>query len=174
MALSLSNLDTETRSFITQEILDDISKNQLYISPRLNTIGIQSYPEIIKKAAEMYDASWFATQLGGKFNSTETRNVKGKIINASIPANAAEMLADGEFNRFYLRGLCLRAIQHSISNLIIYRAKPVSSPRPESEVKIGTTINPTTLLNDLRNSIGVDTALGLPAGPNSGLSAKLP
>jgi hypothetical protein len=30
------------------------------------------------------------------------------------------------------------------------------------------------LLDDLRTNVGVDTALGLPAGPNSGLSAMIP
>lgn len=174
MALTLANLDTETRSFMTQEIISDIAKNRLYTSNRLNTAGVESYPEIIKEAAEKHDDTWFASQLRGKFNATENRKLKDKIISASVPVNANEMLAEGEFNRFYLRGLCLRAIQNNIPNLVIYRAKAVSNPRAESEAKIGTTINPTSLLADIRNNIGIDTALGLPAGPNSGLSAKLP
>jgi hypothetical protein len=42
-------------------------------------------------------------------------------------------------------------------------------------MKINTKISAKLLLDDLRNSSqGVDTALGLPPGPNSGLSAKLP
>ncbi|MBE2887367.1 hypothetical protein [Geobacter anodireducens] len=174
MALTLTNLDSETRSFITQEILADIAAGKLYISARLSPSGVQSYPEILKLAAEQHDDTWFAAQLQGKFNATENRNVKGKIISASVPVNAHEMLAEGEFNRFYLRGLCLRAIQNNIPHLVIYRAKAVSNPRAESEAKIGTTINPASLLADLCNNIGIDTALGLPAGPNSGLSAKLP
>ena len=58
--------------------------------------------------------------------------------------------------------------------MIAYRAKQVSNPRPELEALIGQSIDPAKLLNDLQTKIGVDTALGLPAGPNSGLSAKLP
>lgn len=174
MALTLANLDTETRKFIIQEILDNISAGTLYISPRLNPAGAQAYPAILQEAAEKHDDTWLASQLRGKFNATENRNLKGKIISASVPVNAPETLAEGEFNRFYLRGLCLRAIQSNIPNLIIYRAKTVSNHRTESEAKIGTTVNPASLLNDLRNNIGIDTAFGLPAGPNSGLSAKLP
>src|SRR6266851_5569734 len=34
--------------------------------------------------------------------------------------------------------------------------------------------DPKALLTDLRSNPGVDTALGLPPGPNSGLSARLP
>jgi len=91
-----------------------------------------------------------------------------------VPSDAANTLAEGEFNRFYLRALWLKAINNNITHLTIYRAKSVMDPRPESELKINTSINAKQLLNDLRTNIGVDTALGLPPGPNSGLSAKLP
>ena len=50
----------------------------------------------------------------------------------------------------------------------------MTNPRPESEAKIGKTIAPQSLLDDLRKNIGVEPALGLPPGPNSGLSVKLP
>ena len=83
---------------MTQEIVSDIAKNQLYTSNRLNTAGVESYPEIIKEAAEKHDDTWFASQLRGKFNATENRKLKDKIISASVPVNANEMLAEGEFN----------------------------------------------------------------------------
>jgi hypothetical protein len=174
MALNLANLDSETRGYMKQEIISDIAAGTLYISPRLNPAGAHAYPAILQEAAETQNDTWLASQLRNKFNETETRNLKGKTINAQIPINAPEMLAEGEFNRFYLRGLCLKAIQNNIPGLVIYRAKPVSNPRSESESKIGTTVSPSALLNDLRTHVGVDTALGLPPGPNSGLSARLP
>lgn len=174
MALTLLNLDTETRNFQLREILADIEAGTLYISKRLNPVGVSVYPEILKEAAQKYDDAWLAVQLRDKFNATEPRNIKGKITQAKIPTNASEMLAEGEFNRFYLRGLCLRAISDNISNLIVYRAKQVSNPRDDSNAKIGTVIDPSALLLDLRKNIGVETALGLPSGANSGLSAKLP
>ena len=55
----------------------------------------------------------------------------------------------------------------------IYRARESSNPRQESIKLIGIEVNPEKLLADLRTNIGVDTVLGLPAGPNSGLSGKL-
>ena len=60
------------------------------------------------------------------------------------------MLAEGEFNRFYIRGLCLRAIASGIVDLVIYRAKQVANPRSDSALKIGTTINAQALLDYLR------------------------
>lgn len=81
-------------------------------------------------------------------------------------------MADSEFNRFYIRGLALRAI-NSGETLTIYRARHSDNPRQESEAMIGKRIEAHKLLMDLRNNIGTDTAFGLPPGPNSGLSVKL-
>lgn len=61
-----------------------------------------------------------------------------------------------------------------MSELVIYRAKQVREPRPESQAMIGKNINAKALLDDLRTHPGVEPALGLPPGPNSGLSIKLP
>jgi hypothetical protein len=95
-------------------------------------------------------------------------------IVARVPITAAETLGEGEFNRFYIRALCVHAINDGIKTLIVYRAKVVANARVESEMKIDTGVDPVRLLGDLRNNPGVDTALGLPAGPNSGLSVRLP
>lgn len=46
----------------------------------------------------------------------------------------------------------------------------MSQPRPESEAMIGRLIIAEKLLKDLRASIGVEPALGLPKGPNSVLA----
>jgi len=83
------------------------------------------------------------------------------------------VLTEGEFNRYYMRGLCKYAIDNNIGKLEVYRAKHVDNPRAESEMKIGERICANQLLNDLRvNKTG--TELGLPPGPNSGLSIRLP
>ncbi|BEE07817.1 hypothetical protein [Aeromonas dhakensis] len=55
----------------------------------------------------------------------------------------------------------------------VYRGKNVANARSESKQMIGQIISPKELLDDLRTNVGVDTALGLPAGPNSGLTIKL-
>src|SRR5690606_25127289 len=107
------------------------------------------------------------------FNTTEIRVRNGKPSIAKVPVTAAHGLAEGEFNRFYMRGLCRLAIEAHLGSLVVYRAKPVMVPRYDSEQKIGTEVSPSQLLIDLRTHIGVDTALGLPNGPNSGLSVRL-
>ena len=177
MPLALVNLDDQTRKYMLEEIESDIASPQrFYMSPRLSSIGCNDYPALLKQAAEAHDDEWLANQLqqNGRLNAMEQRRTKSGFTNAKVPYNAHEMLAEGEFNRFYIRGLCRRAVDEGINELVVYRAKQVASPRPESQAKVGARVNTQSLLSDLRTHPGVDTALGLPAGPNSGLSVKLP
>ena len=82
------------------------------------------------------------------------------------------MLSEGEFNHYYVRGLCVRVIEENMDEVKVYQGKEVSRPRPESQEKIGKKLSAKVLLEDLRESVGVDTVLGLPAGPNSGLTIR--
>lgn len=176
MALNLINLDAVTRQQMIAEVNFDIQNGKLYQSTRLSSIGLRDYETLLREAINDHDDSWLANQLrtGGRLNETETRRTKNGVTTAKVPITAPDTLAEGEFNRFYARGLCLRAINENIPNLVVFRAKPVSEPRPESQAKLGTSVNPQSLLNDLRTNVGVEPALGLPPGPNSGLSVKLP
>jgi len=102
----------------------------------------------------------------------ESRNTKNGTVIARVPLNAHLILAEGEFNRFYIRALCRKAISKG-KIIEVYRAKQVDNPRTESQVLIGKSLDPQKLLDDLRQHIGVDIILGVPAGPNSGLSVRL-
>ena len=178
MSFSFLNLDERTRQYMLEEIRHDVDRETIYISDMLNPHGVTAYLPLLLEAVRDHDAVWltYSLPLAEMFNpSYPRRNPKTGIHGpVTMPSNAPERLAEGEFNRFYIRGLCRRAIDGSIPALEIYRAKPVMNARSASQAKIGTTICPVTLLNDLRTHVGVDTALGLPPGPNSGLSAKLP
>lgn len=154
----------------------DIARDKLYLSPRLSGNGLTEYPTLIREAARGYDDEWLANSLrdNGRLNLTEQRRTKSGIVMAKVPVNAPETLSEGEFNRFYARGLCRFALNSGIARLQVYRAKAVMVARSVSEAMIGTEIEAAALLEDLRTHQGVDTALGLPPGPNSGLSVKLP
>ncbi|MCL8312060.1 hypothetical protein M9Y90_15520 [Leptospira interrogans] len=175
MAFTFKNLDNATREEMKKEIQADIDSNKIYISPRLNSIGVAKYPDLLTEAVNSHDEVWLADQIKSLklLNLTELKKTpKGGTTTASVPITANETLAEGEFNRYYVRALCLVAISLSKS-VKVYRAKEVSNARSESQQKIGQTFDPSLLLSDLRNSIGVDTALKLPPGPNSGLSIYL-
>jgi len=176
MAFNFENLDQATRDLMLNEVTYDTSKQGgLYLSRRFSNQGRQIYETLLRNAITNGNEETLTASLAkpAYFNETEERNVKGKTVIAKIPSNAAELLAQGEFNRFYIRALCLRAANEN-RTLQIYRARQSSNPRPESEAMIGQTVNNLqTLLNDLRDNYEVDKVLGLPPGPNSGLSCRL-
>jgi hypothetical protein len=159
------------------EIAADQASGALFMSPRLSAAGLSEYPGLLCEAVESHNDGWLTNTLnsGGRLNATEQRRTKNGVTMVKVPYTAAETLAEGEFNRFYCRGLC-RAVLESdpVAELEVYRAKAVANPRPESERLIGKKVKAAALLADLRTSIGVDTALGIPAGPNSGLSVRIP
>jgi len=177
MALHYENLDERTRQFMLNEVNLDVSQETLYISPRLNEQGKKKYESHLKDAIQNRDDTWLANELRnrGYMKAFEQRRKRrGGFTTAKVPVTAPDTLAEGEFNRFYVRGLCMRAMEDGISEVEVYRGKPVRQPRPESEALIGKRISAKALLEDLRQSPGVEPALGLPPGPNSGLTVRLP
>ncbi|URM40054.1 MULTISPECIES: hypothetical protein [Acinetobacter] len=169
MSFNFENLNQSVREKMLKEIQLDISNNNLYLSKRFSQKGIYDYPDILMKHVASGDEVSLGSELNldGRFNSMEQTKTGIK----KVPFNAHETLAEDQFNRFYVRALCLVAIETNKS-LQVYRAKSVSNARTASQQKIGELVDPIQLLNDLRSN-GLDTALGLPAGPNSGLSVKL-
>ena len=165
MALSYPDLDGTTRQYKLEELQLDVTEGRLYISPRLSGKGVTDYPTLLRSAIESGDDASLAGELrkDGRLNATEQRRKpKGGHTTAAVPVTAADTLAEGEFNRFYARGLCRRAEVESGSELKVHRAKEVENPRPQSEALIGSTLDSGRLLLDLRESIGVEPALGLP------------
>ena len=177
MGIYYKNLDEKTREFMLKELEMDIEQRKIYLSSRLNALGQSNWANLLKEAIAHHNDDWLANQLKvmGYMNTHETRKTKtGKVINAKVPVNASETLAEGEFNRYYARGLCVRAIAEGIDEVVVYRGKEVQNPRIESQNKIGQRVNAKNLLEDLRRSSGVEPALGIPPGPNSGLTICLP
>ncbi len=170
-------LDRQTRTAMAEELDLDLAQNSLYLSPRLNQAGLANYERLLRQAIESYDDQWLANQLrsNGYMKSQETRRKpRGGFSYAKVPITAPNTLAEGEFNRFYIRGVCVRALREGVEEVEVYRGKAVTNPRPQSNAMIGKRVSAQTLLNDLRQSPGVGPALGVPPGPNSGLTVRLP
>jgi hypothetical protein len=158
-----------------EEIHRDIAAGELYHSPWLNPAGRAAWADLLLQAArEGDDESLAASLRTGLLNEmAERRNPKGGTVQYRVPGTAPETMA-GEFNLFYIRALCRRAIEGKIPHLVIYRARHSDKPRPDSEALIGKQIDPAETLADLRSSQGQAAKLGFPPGPNSGLTARLP
>ena len=177
MGLRYENLDDETRRYMIEEIDMDVQADTIYQSPWLSQIGQGRWPDMLRASAINGTDVTLADQLRGSglINRTAQRKApKGfGMVTYSVPVTAPETMAEGEFNRYFVRGLCRRAIANNIPRLEVYRAKAVVNPRPFSEEKIGLLIDPWTTLIDLRVSQGVETALGIPPGPNSGITVRI-
>jgi len=177
MGLEYRDLDASVRSNMVQEITFDLGKENLFKSQRLNEEGLRFWPETLMEAAQNQTDSWLEEQIRDRrlLKSHENRaKPSGGFTQAQVPVTAPATLAEGEFNRFYIRGLCLKATSEDIPYLIAYRARYSANPRQESEAIIGKKFDPQQLLDDLRSTTGLDTVLGLPPGPNSGLSVTIP
>lgn len=177
MGLRYEDLDDETRRFMIEEIEMDMASDRIYLSSYLSQRAQGNWPELLMDAAKYGNDDTLTASVSGNgsFNATTTRVTKnGKSFTAKVPYNAAEVLSESEFNRYYCRGLSRRALEAGLLRLQVYRAKQVASPRPESEEKIGLLCDPSVLLIDIRSSSGVETALGIPPGPGSGITVRIP
>lgn len=174
--MEYKDLDERTLTFMAQEVESDLAAGKLYLNPRLNEAGRQGYPALLLEAVKSHDDEWLADELDAwsYLKESETRQTEsGETISARVPVTAAEQLAEGDFNRYYMRGLCLRALDEGIPEVVVYRGRQASEPRPESEALIGESLPAKDLLEALRNARGDEPALGL-AKPNSGLTVRLP
>src|ERR1700682_801689 len=152
---------------LVEEVQMDMDSDKIHRSSWLGQRTQGNWPDLLKDAADRGTDDTLAAELRkpGMLNATTQRQTRHGVVTAKLPYNAAEVLAESEFNRYFVRGLCRRAIANGIERLEVYRAKQVANPRPESQALIGHLIDPQAVLIDLRVSQGVETALGIPPGP---------
>ncbi|BCK77545.1 hypothetical protein AA0242T_1131 [Acetobacter aceti NRIC 0242] len=169
--MEYKNLDETTRKFMVEEIEKYIESRKIYISNQLNEQGKILWPSLLKEAATSGNDKTLSSKIRSEHLLNETEATKSGT--KKMPSNAADLLAEGEFNRFYARGVCLHAIANGQETMTVYRARNSSNPRPESEEKIGKHVDAKELLEDLRIIQGKEKILGVPNGANSGLSVML-
>lgn len=174
MGLDYRNLDAHTRAIMADEVQRDIAAGTIYESPRLNEQGVRQWPTLLLEAVGEGTDDSLAGELTrlDLLNATEQSHRGGKPYTKAVPVTAAATLAEGEFNRMYLRAIARRGIDEG-RDIVAYRGRESQSPRQASLDLEGTVLPAHPLLASLRESIGVDAALGLPPGPNSGMTGQL-
>jgi hypothetical protein len=71
---------------------------------------VRDLETLIREAFQSQDDDWLAWKLSDLMNETlQKRKKSGGFSTAPMPDNAPETLAQGEFNRFYARGVCVVA-----------------------------------------------------------------
>ena len=176
MSLHLADLEACTRRFMLEELEADLAAGTLYRSPQLSEHGVEQYQGLLRAAlADGTDAS-FAEALGecdavrppGRWQNSKDVAAEDATVAATV------LLAEREFHRFYIRGLCRRALDEGVETLVIYRAKPSDSGRSSSDAMVGVRITVRSLLEDLRGSFRSLPPHGLPQCRDPGLSVRLP
>lgn len=172
MPLQLDHLDDVTRPFMLAELArDEARRDGVYVSGRLSPAGASRYPGLLRDALTHGGPTSFEDELArpGILSDTEPFLRKGRPVRMN--ARASQTIAEGEFNRYYIRGLCLRVLDDGGGEVQVYRARQSSRPRPESERMIGMLLDPALLLDDLRLHVGREPTV-LPY-VNSGLSVRI-
>lgn len=174
MPFNFRDLNDDTRRFMVDEIEAAIREDNLYFSKRFNQAGEEEWPELLLKAAKEHNEHWLAYQLEsrGLIKGLEgSRTPSGGYTIKHVPHTAAETMAEGQFNRYYILGLCRRALVEEKAKVFVYRAKEVRNPRPESSRIIGQSRDPSELIDQIRprqSSLRHELLR-----PNSGLSVHL-
>lgn len=174
MALTFHDLTEVTRSLMVEEINTDISGRGLYISNYLNDHGSRRWADLLLQAAKDGSDDTLAGQLASENcfkDKVERKKPTGGVTLAAVPYTANQTLAESQFNMYYMRAVARRAVNEG-RTLVVYRAKAVGTPRPESERMIGSRLDPVEVIDVLRETKGVEPAINIPL-PNSGLTVRL-
>jgi hypothetical protein len=171
MDWNLINLDDETRAYMVAELDGDVSAGRVFASGRLSPQGHATYQTLLRDALASGTPESLSAALSapGLFNPTET-TTKGVV--RRMASNAPALLAGGEFNRYYMRGVSARSATDGSGTVTIYRARESGWHRDESDAQIGRVLSAPELLADLRDNTQSPERVDVP-DVNSGLSVRL-
>lgn len=155
---------------MTDEVTADMDKDKLYLSSNFNDQGRKLYPELLLNSIKSGDGYTLESALIDRDCILKEKPKAGGGTR-KVESDAARKTSQSEFNRYYVRGVCLKAIAEGIENVEIYRAKESSNPRQTSESKIGDLISAKNLLDDLRQ---IGSMPNIFPEVNSGLSVRIP
>lgn len=127
----------QVRALMMAELEEDIKTGRIYESKNLKILWV--YIEVLRKNIYSWDIDSFSQDLSQymKWDSVSKR------------LNNAIKLANSEFNRYYIRGVCLKAIELNITPSV-YRYRTTKDPRPESVRLEGNKIDAYKPLQELR------------------------
>jgi hypothetical protein len=168
MPLHYENLDQETRRYALSELDHDIQNGSFHLSERLRPESAAEYRRLLKEAIRFHDDRWLGERVENLVLESEPLTTRG----VKVPAMAARMLAEGDFNRYFMRGLSLRAIAEHRGGVEVYRARLALDTRPESVRLDRHRVSPSEVLAWLRGLPSSDENARRLGRHNSGLSVR--
>src|SRR5690349_12497893 len=94
----VDNFALDVRRHMLEELYWSIQHEKVYFSKYFSRSGEKEYPRLLKNALES----------GNPDTLEESLNLPGNLQTGS-PRNAAQTFAWDEFNKYYMRALCLLA-----------------------------------------------------------------
>ena len=174
MPLKYDDLDPVTRKFALAEFDSDVERGALTVSSRIRPSNTGEYVALLREALTYYDDRWLEDRVEGMVVHFELRQTpSGATTTAKLPSYAPRVLAEGDFNRYYMRGVCARALDEGRGVVEVYRARLSAEPRPESRELEGQRLDAAALLEQLRTRYADTEEEPMLGKPNSGLSVKL-
>lgn len=159
------------------ELERDISDRRVHLNRRLSERGERDFSDLLRRAVSSGDEVTLTNSLreGERLRIVEPRinPTDYAVRGVMVPLGAAKEIAEAAFNRYYIRALCVRAIQDDIPYLLILRAGPPRFVRKHNEALIGNKVDPTELLEHIRSRSGYESTGTFPA-TNAGISVRLP
>ena len=169
MALRYENLDETTRAFMLAEFDMDSHAGRVYACKRMTDAGQRQFPALLRQAIREKDDRWLAEQLHDRFRDAVPVGARSDYA----AVEGSELIAEGEFNRYYMRGLCARAVEEGIAEVQVYRARVVAALRRSLLQCIGECHAPDAFLGDLHAAHRSAPASVSPFGANTGLTLRL-
>lgn len=156
------------------ELEADLADGSLYRSPQLSDDGLRQYHCLLRAALLAGTDDSFAEALSAQdaVRPPSRWQHPREVGPVEALADATIRLAEREFHRFYIRGLCRRALDEGVETLVIYRARPPDSGRAPADAMIGVRIAVGSLLEDLRGTFRSLPPHGLPQCRDPGLSVR--
>ena len=174
MPLQYENLDPATRRLALAELDGDLESGAFHASERLRPTAIAEYQRLLREAILYYDDRWLEERASDLLVDFEMRRTpSGGQTTAKLPDMADRMLAEGDFNRYYMRGVCRRAIEEHRQVVEVYRARVSIEPRRDSAELEGHRLPARDVLEYLRGARTDEPTVTALGRPNSGLSLRL-
>lgn len=174
MPLLYESLDPTTRRFALAELEQDSTVGGFHLSERVRPTAAAEYRRLLREAIAYYDDAWLEERAADLLVDFEVRRTpSGGTTTAKLPDMAARMLAEGDFNRYYMRGVAARALDEHREVVEVYRARLSVEPRPESAELEGHRLPAGDVLSYLRGGAPNDPTVAALGRPNSGLSVRL-
>lgn len=172
MALQFSDLDDCTRRSMLVELDADVAHRRLYLSPYLTEVGRATYEPALRAALHGGNDESLAAELHrpGRMGAPDGWKPGGMVCKFS--STAPDALAEAEFHRFYVRGLCRRTLAEGGRTLVICRAKPSPPSRVNPDAMVGVHVDAASLLEDLRATTGLMPPRVLRGCPSPGMSVR--